>query len=308
MPIISARAQLAAEIEAVEGAAEVLAAADCVLVENPVFKPVTPPIERKPVSSSLSPYASVAGHRHATIEFDAELKGSGTAGNAIELTDILRACGWAETLVGGVSATYLPASSSIPCVTMAIYEDGLKKMIWGARGTFKLSCLSDNYCKFHFIFTGADYSITDVALLGGLALQSTKPPAFINASMTVHTYAALLGKLEFDLGNTMALRKDANSASGYKSVVITGRKPKLTFDPEHVLVATHDWYGRLRSGTEAALTATVGATAGNICTITAPKVQYQEITEEDREGVRTLGISCQLNRNSGDDELSLAYT
>jgi hypothetical protein len=99
-----------------------------------------------------------------------------------------------------------------------------------------------------------------------------------------------------------------NTSSGYKSAVITGRRPSLSIDPEMVLVATYDFFGKWRSGNEGALSLALTGAAGNICTITAPKVQYTAPKLAEKSGIRSLGIDCQLNRNAGDDELSLAFT
>jgi hypothetical protein len=114
--------------------------------------------------------------------------------------------------------------------------------------------------------------------------------------------------MSIDLGNKLVLQPDWNISSGHKQVLITGREPVLTFDPEKVLVATYDFYTKWRAGSTVAMTAQVGATAGNICTVTAPAVQPTKLAEADRDGLRNLGIDCQLNRNAGDDELSLAFT
>lgn len=306
--MLTAKAQVAAKLETVEGTAEDLAAADCILAEKPSFRPSDPPIERNPASSSLSPYSSLRGARHGVIEFDVELKGSGVRGTPPEFATLLKLCGMAEAIVVGESVTYMPTSSSIPSGTVGIIEDGVKKQIWGARGTFNLSCLTDSRCMFHFVFTGADYSVADADFLADVALLSVNPQPFINAAFSLQSYAALIKSMQIDIANAVALRGDANSSSGFKSAIITARKPKLTFDPEMVLVATHDFYGIMRAGTEGALTTAIGATVGNICTITANKVQYREVGEEEREGIRTLGIPCQLNRDAGDDELRLSFT
>ena len=110
------------------------------------------------------------------------------------------------------------------------------------------------------------------------------------------------------MNNEIALRDDVNTSSGYKSAVITGRRPSLSIDPEMVLVATYDFFGKWRSGNEGALSLALTGAAGNICTITAPKVQYTAPKLAEKSGIRSLGIDCQLNRNAGDDELSLAFT
>jgi len=306
--MLEQRTQLAAETEAVEGIAETLVAADAVLHANGKFMGNTAMHQRPMRSTSLSPFSAVPGARSGQIEFDVELKGSGAAGTPPEFGELLQACGMLETIVAGTSVTYTPASSSIPSLTMALYEDGMINKIWGARGDVKLVMNQGEPVMLHFVFTGADFSVTDGAFLSGVSYLSTLPPAFLNAQMTVDSYAALVQKLEMAIGNKVALRPDANQSSGNKSALITSRVPVMSMDPEKVLVATYDFYGKLRSGNEGAFTAQIGATAGNICTITAPKVQYTKIDEAARDGLRNLGIDCQLNRSSGDDEISLAFT
>ncbi len=306
--------QLAAKLEAVAGTAETLAGADAFLVSNPSFKPNTPPNKRNLVSSSLSQFASIPGARFATIEFDVELKGSGVAGTAPEWGKLLKGCKMGETVVvSPASVTYLPISTDGSTLTMALYMDGKAYKIWGARGDVSLKLKTGAPGILHFIFTGADFSVTDVALLtSGVAYDSVNPPIFANASFGIGGYSpsmnALLENVEIKLGNKMQLRTAVNKASGYLTCQITGREAAMTFDPEEVLAATYDFYGILRAGTESALSTVLGSVAGNIATITAPKVQYIGINPADRGGITTLGIDCQLNRSSGDDELSIALT
>lgn len=307
--MIIKRAQLAAKIEAAEGTAETLAGADALLAMNINFNPDNEMGARDNVSASFSNFSQVPGARKATLEFDVELKGSGTAGTAPALGKLLKACGFGETVVAATSVTYLPASSSISSLTLALYNDGVICKIWGARSTVSLKLEKGKAGLFHFTFTGADFSVTDGALLSaGVSYETTKPPAFLSASLTIDSYAALVGSLNVDMKNEVALRPDANSESGYKSAVITGRQPGLSLDPEMVLVATYDWYGKLRSGNEGALSTVLGASAGNICTLTAPKVQYTGVKPAEQSGIRSLGVDCQLNRNAGDDEISIAFT
>ena len=308
MPLIEARTQIAAKKETVEGAAETLSASDAFLAANVKFTPNFAMGERKNVSSSLSPWASIPGVRSAKLEFDVELKGSGTAGTAPALGNLLKACGLGETVDSGKSVTYAPASSSISSLTLAAYQDGIIKKIWGARGNVSLKLENGAPGWLHFEFTGADFSVTDGTMLSGVTYESTKPVAFLSATFSIDGYSALIGVLEINMNNEVNLRKDANSDSGYKSAVITGRKPTMTMDPEHVTVATYDFFGKLRSGNEGSLSLVLGSTAGNICTIKAPKVQYINISDDVRDGIRSLGITCQLNRSSGDDEISIAFT
>jgi Phage tail tube protein len=306
--MLKKRCYVACEIEASEGTAETIVAADVFLAFDPEFEPVIEPHERDPKNASLSPFPSVFGARSAKMKFKAELVGPAAAGSAIHISDALRACGFAETLVASTSATYLPASSSIPSATLGLYVDGKQFKIWGARGTVRLVLEKGKPGIFEFEFTGADWSEADASLPTGVSLESTIPPAFQGASLTINSYAALVGRVEIDMANAVALRPDANASSGHKSAVITGRKPTMAIDPEDVLVATHDFLGTWRAGTQVAFTTSIGSGAGEVIGITAPKVQYQGITQADRDGVAALDISALLCRNSGDDEVQIQIT
>ena len=57
-----------------------------------------------------------------------------------------------------------------------------------------------------------------------------------------------------------------------------------------------------------AMTATLGATAGNICTITGPKVALSDIKYGDRNGLLTTTLPLVFTPNAGNDELKLACT
>lgn len=301
--MIEALTQMAASIEDTEGAAETLEAADAFLAANFKFTPGIAIHKRENTTSSLSKFAAIPGARQATMEFDVEMKGSGTAGTAPEWGKLLKACGFGESVTTSTSVKYYPASSGISSLTIAGYENGMIHKMWGARGNVSLKCEDGAPCWLHFVFTGADFSTTDGALLTGVSYHSTKPLPFLNASLTIDSYAALIGTLDIDMGNKVVLRQDVSSVSGHKSAVITNREPSMTIDPEKVLVATYDFYGKLRSGNEGALSFSLYGAAGNIATITAPKVQYTELSEDSNEGLRKLGITCQLNRNAGDDEI-----
>jgi len=307
--MLTAKVQLAAHIEAEEGTAESLAGADALLVSNFSFRPNIAMKPRNQSSASLSQFSQVPGVRSGVIEFDVEIKGSGTAGTPPALGKLLKACAFAETIVESTSVTYTPASASVPSITLGGYHDGIIEKIWGARGTAKISLKDGEPGSIHFTFTGADFSVTDGAMLSsGVSYETTVPPALLSAALAVDSYAAIIGTLDVDVANAVALRQDANSPSGHKSAVITGRTPTMNIDPETVTVATYDFYGKWRSGNLGALTTALTGAAGNICTITAPKVQYTAITPGDKSGVQNLSIGCALTRDSGDDEISIAFT
>lgn len=309
MTMLSQRAIVACEEEASEGSAETLEAADGMLVFNPVFTPMVAMHERDPVRSSLSPVVNLPGLRSATMTFDIEMVGnSAGAGNAPHYSDALKACGFAEDIVGSTSVTYTPASASIISATLGMWLDGKKYLLWGARGnvTFKFEAGQPGIMSFEF--TGADWSEADETLLAGVSYESALPPMFLDASLTMDTYSAIISGVEINMNNAISLRQDANQQSGHISAVIPNRAPSATFNVENVLVATYAFMTKWRAGTLVDLDFDMGSVAGNQIAVSAPKVQFQGISLEDRDGVSGMSIESKLTLTSGDDELSIVIT
>jgi hypothetical protein len=139
--------------------------------------------------------------------------------------------------------------------------------------------------------------------------DSTVPAPVIGLGFSVASYSAVIESLMLNLNNTLTHPGDVNSPDGYSSVYITKRDPGGSINPEHQLIATHDFIDKFRKGTAMALTTgAIGGTAGNILTVTMPAISYREAAPGDREGVRTMEMSYGAAESSGDDEVSLAFT
>lgn len=311
--ILSNRAVVAAKAETTEGTAISLAGADANFqVMEPRFEADIPMFKREILDGSLSPFKMIAGTRLAKLSFKVENKGSGTAGTAPAIGKLLKACGFGETVVASTSVTYAPISTlaSIDSLSMALYKDGLRKAIRGARGNVKYSAKNGEPGMFEFEFIGVYDAVTDVAMLTPSGVETTVPVPLLSALFSVASFSAFVSQISFDMANTIEPRPDINKAEGYISALLTKREPKGSFDPEDELVATHDFYGRWLAGTTGALTWKHPGSAGNICTFTVPVCQYTKIAENDRNGIATLGTDFLMARSAstGNDEVSIAYT
>jgi hypothetical protein len=309
MPLRLFATQLFAKIEGTEGTKETLAAADVVQIANLSFSPAIEMYDRNILRGSLSRHPSVSGKRQAKIGFDVELKGSGAAGTAPDYGPLLKGCGYSETVSAGVSVTYKPATNSLSnSMTIGAYMDGVIKRIWGARGNVKLSINAGKPGILSFEFLGADFEVVDGALLSP-SYSAVLPPAFLSASLLLDAYAAIIGKVDIDTGNALALRESINTSSGHLSCLITGRNPKGSMDPEVPTVSAYDFYSKWKTpGTLGSLSLAATGAAGNIATVSCPKVRYAAIAPGDRNGVRTLGLDFEPTLSSGDDEISIALT
>ena len=309
MPMRLWATQLAMKVEDTEGTKQTLAAADVIQCSNIKFSPAIDMFDRNILRGSLSRYPSVSGKRSTKITFDVELKGSGAAGTAPDYGRALLGCGYSETIVGATSVTYKPATLSLTnSYTIGVWMDGVAMKMWGARGNVKLSINAGQPGILSFEFLGADFEHVTEALLVP-SYSTIIPPAFLNASLLLDSYAAIIGKVDIDTGNMLGLRESINAVSGNLSCLITGRNPKGSMDPELVPLATYDFFLKWKTpGTLGALSLAATGSAGNICTVSGPKIRYAAIDPGERNGIRTLGVDFELTQNAGDDEISIALT
>lgn len=309
-PLRTQRAVLAAKVEAVEGTAETLAAANGILALSAQFQRNQDLIARNPLRPTLSQMASIPGRKTGTISSTVEGKGSGTAGTAPEWGPLLRSCGFSETISPGVSVTYVPVSTGDVSVTTALYMDGIRHLLAGCRSTFTMGGAVGELLMFNFNTMGVEESTTDVAIISP-TYQTTVPRVLKGLTFTLHgstSPTVICSAMSIDFGVNLSPRGDFSKTSGYASVFMGDRLPVCNFLVEKPLVATKDWYGLLDAGTESTISVVLGTVAGNIMTITSPKFQITNLTEQDDGGKAMLSIDGKLNLSSGDDELSIVLT
>lgn len=229
----------------------------------------------------------------------------------------------AETITGSTSGASAVAGSDpsevgkelkpitdpggVPSLTMATYEDGVKKVLKGARGKVKFSFKVGEPVMLDFDFSGAYLSTQDAGLLSSINHETTKSPVFLNAYLWLDNLQAKLSELEIDWANALAVRDDVNEQAGILSYVISDRKPVGSLNPEMVSVSNHDFFGKWFNGDEMILNFQVGEVSGNKFWFYAPKIQYSKVADEDREGIASARASFSLNGTlePGDDELTI---
>jgi hypothetical protein len=141
--------------------------------------------------------------------------------------------------------------------------------------------------------------------------DATSPVMIQSQALTLGGYSPIAKALEIDLGVVVSEREDLNSAEGLKALQITDRQCKGSLDPEMVTEATHPFWANFKNNTLVALAGnTIGTVAGNQVQITAPKVQYENIAEGDRNGIRTYQIPLRFTPTTDvlSDEYSEVHT
>ncbi len=307
--LLTRRVQVAAKLESEKGTAETLTATEgTLLAYEPVFNFDPTQFKRNPYRKTISRMNSIPGQQLCELTLQCEIMGPPFAskGTTCIFGTLLQACGFDEDLDGGVDSVYLPLSTGHQTITLAVYEDGVMKKLCGAMGNVRIICKVGEPLMAEFTFQGKYSTHSDTGMLSP-NYPASVPLIFQNATVTVFDDSLLMQNLEINMQNTVVMRDKPQDSTGFDYAMITERNPVMTFDPEAELVATHDFLSKLISTTEAAVSIVITATDNTELTISLPKARYTGAPSGDRDGIRTYSATCELNMNSGDDEVSITF-
>ena len=204
---------------------------------------------------------------------------------------------------------YRPTSTTLSTssLTLGFFHDGLKKVIYGARGNVRGTGGNGALGMLRFELEGVYGGVTDVALLSN-TLESQVPVTFLDVGLYLDAYQADFATLEFDLGAVRQQYETAQAAKGSKFVRITGRAPTVTLDPYAALVAGFDWFGKLASSNTSFLRAAYG-TSPNKVVLAFPKLSYEAVRQATRGDFQTLGVTLAAvapTVSTGDNEVLIS--
>ncbi|MGA9855759.1 MAG: phage tail tube protein [Gammaproteobacteria bacterium] len=285
-----------------------------ILVQNVTWSQAGLRMEKRPAvrGTSIASLQSVYGGELREISFTAEIKGSGTAGTAPELSPLFQACGLTETIVASTSAVYTPNSSptTVKSCTMYLYLDGSLCKVTGARGDVSFDIKTGGIMTAKFKMTGhVSSAYTDVTLPTG-TFNATIPVAALGVAATVGDYAPVLDMITFGLNNKLEMPPSIGADDGYAEITISERDVKGSFDPELDTEATFNWFSSLSAGTTYAFsTGAIGGTAGNEVTIAMPAIYVEKVASKDRNGILCATVDFTAVESSGvDNEVSITFT
>jgi hypothetical protein len=319
MPLLKTNRVLLAKLESVVGTAESLADADGVFCAYDVEINPNIDFQQRTQQGGMSHLAGKTGAESCQLSFKMNLYGDGAAGTPAWANIFLPACGLVNKAgqvfspsSKGVGVTGGGAASATPrALTMGVYQDnaGLKKVLAGATGNVRFAFSVGQMIVMEFSFSGVWQDVVDNATLPTPNYPPELPMSCLGATMTLAGAAIpCWSSLSVDLGNEVSLRPCATKAKGFVSSLITNRRVTGTLDPESTQVSVFNPYNDWTASTESALSLAVTDGTDTI-TIAAPKLQFTNVQEADRNGMQTDAISFQCNAASdaGDDELSLTF-
>jgi hypothetical protein len=309
MGLLTRKRVLLAEIESSYGVDPTpTGAANAMLVRNLQITPfVGEMVSRDHVSASLGPVDLITAQKYVQCEFEIELAGSGAAGTAPAWGSLMKACGMGETVVASTSVTYDPVSTAFSSVTLYYNIDGLLHKITGARGSFEISLNVKQIPVIKFSFTGIYNNPSDTALPTA-DYSSFQTPKIANTTNTTTcellSYAGKVEGLSLSIGNDVQYRELIN----LEQVDIVSRAPSGSVTLEAPTIAAKDFFSAAKNNTTGTLSVVHGTAAGNIVTISAPRVFTGAPSYQDSQGVQMLSIPLTFAKDSGNDELAIALT
>ena len=266
-------------------------------------------IERAPGNSDISMFPEERGKTSVELKFSTKIQGSGSINVASRQDPLLQACGMDSIVVSGTDITNNPVSCAFKSVTIWVYIDGIIHKVVGCVGDLEADFSAGEFGVFTWTFKGIYTIPTDGAIVNPV-FDPTDPEIVKAATFTFGSYAAIIEKLTFKLGNTIAERPDLNQIEGIKGFCITGRNPEGSMTVEAVTRATTnaDFFSYFHNRTVKALSFALGGTSGNILTWTSDFCHLRAPVWGDREGVRTFEVAFQIARSSGNDEWALIWS
>jgi len=294
---------LLAKLETTKGTDAVpVVGTDAVRVRSFKVKKNTTAIDRKVVKQTMGALAHLIGKETVSIEIVAEIRGSGAAGTAPEVSPLLQACRLAETVVASTSVGYKPSTSTEKSASIYAYIDGLLWKLIGAVGTAKVDSSMDAVSIVTFSMQAAYAVPTVVAAPAGSVFDSTQPIVMSSATVVNDGAVIKVGKFGMDFGNDV----QNHYITGENSFVVANRNPTLTLSKDSINTAA-EWTA-LSAGTNTTFSAALGSVAGNICTITAPVMRKKDIAYAERAERDLVELTYGLYESASDDQFQILFT
>lgn len=314
MPKLTRKRLLLAKIEVSYGVDSIHptpTGSQAILVRNLEITPLQSDIvQRELIRPYLGNYEQLLAQTRVQVTFEVELAGSGTAGTAPAYDPVLQSCGLGVTIAGG-SVTYAPESSNFDSVTLYFFQDGIRHIVKGARGTFTLNGTVGAIPTIAFEMTGIYTAPNDEASAPPVPTYGAQatPLIFKNGNTTsfsAFNYAAALQSIDLNISNEIIYRE---LVGGTKEVLITDRKPSGTLQIEAVALATKDYFTTSTGSTLGSITFQHGTATGNRVTLLMSQADLADASYTDMDGITMLNLPYVATPTAaGNDEFSLAFT
>lgn len=310
------RQLLLAKKEVTYGTDPVPVAAQTLWAEDVTHKLTGSRVTPNPAKPGVGPVADHTYGEHAEVSFKIPLNGSGTAGTAPKWGPIMKACGWAETLVAVTSVTYaLMANPRLADSMTLVWRDGnrrLHKVLgWRGRVGFELTAGQRPMLTFTgkglyvpVDTAGAELAHADADFTGW---NDVKPVA---QGTTTFSFAGITGlgirELGFDQSDNVRFI-DVPEQENVELVgdrTFTGKLKTTTPLPSALNYET-----KWTAGTVDVFALVHGATAGKIVTINGrTQILDPAYSRDNGDDVISCGLKLVPSALTTDDDIAIVLT
>lgn len=198
---------------------------------------------------------------------------------------------------------YSLISTNEQSATCYFWQDGVKQVITGIRGSIRFLCDPKGIPHIQFTGTGIYAGPTAVANPTPTLTAYQTPVEVSNANSTfsLHSYAAPMLALTVDQANAASYINIVGGAG----VEISDRMPSGQVTIREPATSDKDYFAAIDTETLGAFSFVHGKTVGNACTLAGPNVQLLSPTRGNDSGFATLQMNLSfIPTSAGDDELT----
>lgn len=310
-PLLRTRRVFAAKLEAAAGQAEAPGSADSEFnAFNAIIQSNLEMYQREN-PAGFGTLAAIPGASPGTCTFTTELYGDGAGGVPFWADRLFPACGYVKNAAGDTftakSAGPGPAPDEPKTITIVVFQDGRKKQLHGAAGTFQIKYENGKPIMLDWTFSGI-FSLPEDEALITKVVPTQQPIRFANIDLSIGgSVPGCINNMTVDAGNEVTLRPCANEVSAIESGVVVNGKPTITLDPESQLVADDPTFTRWLAGTEEAFELSASNNIDKV-TFSGPKFQRTNVQEADRETVEFDNTTAQFNIDQGEDAFAITFS
>lgn len=297
-PLVWRRSALSATEESARGTvATVTSALASSAVYNASFEPDNwfTETQREPLGTSTSTDQAPYGIQSGRFRFEMQIHPSD------KFLPLLTMCGFLNT-----AGTYTPTANQAnrKSWSLALFEDGRKKIIYGAAGTVTIDIEAGKAAMATFEGMGIWSPVTDASLPSD-SLPTNMPYQGLGTTISVNSAeVATMGRCQIVFGAQYGVIPDLTAAAGMKFTNVEKFDPHIIMELDARKVATLDHYGLMLARTEHAISIAL-ASGANTLTFSAPKAQRVQISDANRDNRRGDTVDFKLNFSSSDDWLSI---
>lgn len=301
------------------GAYEIPNAADYVRAYDLEFTYEGSMVERVGYGGAMGRAGDVYGGTAASLKFMVDVESGGDGANP-HIHPLLVAAGMSESDISDDASSsgedeqrqrYVLSDSGLYLSAAFIMDRYSRALFDSLASAMVLTATAGEIVKLETTLMGR-YNAEGVEGIIPVASQGAVSPIVArNASISVKVAGQNANLVDgeaiesavLDFGLNVSQNRDIADVQGYAVPILTDRNPTLTLNPE---LANVVWHTHRAANTDLEIEISLG-TEPNRLVIKIPKARLVEISDGDRNGVRTQELKFMLARDVGNDEFTLEF-